>query len=154
MEKEQKLTTYRHTQEYEALVEECQAIITEGIWNYRVEKILAYGQLGERIFNDSIFKKYGKGNLAFLQAIAEDIGISYSDICRAIQFYEKFQIVSPEDAGWDSFREGKNISWSKIKRLYLPQEKRKECLHSNVKEIRRWQCTQCKKIFEYDPTKK
>ena len=150
MIKEQSLTTYRYSEEYEALVEECQAIITEGIWNSRVEKILAYGRLGERIFNDSVFKKYGKGNLAFLNAIAEDIGISYSDICRAIQFYEKFQIVSPDSENWSKLKEGKNISWSKIKSYYLPTGERKECKHVTEKVIF-WQCRKCKKLFKERP---
>lgn len=153
MEKTQDLTIYRHSEEYEALVEECQAIITEGIWNYRVEKILVYGRLGERIFNDSVFKKYGKGNLAFLESIAEDIGISYSDICRAIQFYEKFQIVSLDSENWDKFKEGKNISWNKIKSYYLPAGERKECKHITEKVIF-WKCRMCRKIFKEKPDEK
>ena len=147
------IVEYRHTDEYEALITECQAIITEGIWNYRVEKILAYGRLGERVSTDPLYKKYGKGNLAFLEGISEDVGISYSDICRAIQFYEKFQIVSPESAGWDKLKEGKNISWSKIKTFYLPAENKKECDHV-FEVLKVWRCKKCRKVFMVNPNEK
>jgi len=153
MEKDTALTVYRSSDEYEALVEECQAIITQRVKNFRLEKILMYGQLGERISDDSLFKKYGKGNLAFLQGVSEDVGISYSDICRAIQFYEKFEIVSPDSENWKKFKEGENISWNKIKIYYLPSGEKKECQHLTEKVVL-WRCVMCKKLFTEKPDEK
>ena len=151
MEEEQKIIT--HSDEYQALVEECQSIITERVWNFRMEKILMYGQLGERIITDLLYKKYSKGNVEFLEAIAKDVGIQYSEITRAIQFYEKFEVVAPDSEGWSKLKEGKNISWSKIKDLYLPEGDKKECKH-DFKEIKRWQCRLCKKISDVNPNAK
>jgi len=140
----------KQSDEYLALIEECQAIITEGVWNFRLEKILTYGRLGERITKDSFCKKFQRGNLKFLETVAEDIGISYSELCRAVQFYEKFEIVSPTCEGWSKFKEGKNISWSKIKILYLPDRKQEECKHS-FKRIEMWECRKCRKIVKEKP---
>ena len=148
-----KLVNYSISDEYEALVSECQAIITEGVFNERLERILTFGRLGERISQDPLFEKYGKGNLGFLKKISSDIGFSYSDICRAIQFYEKFKIVSPDSEGFSKFREGKNISWNKIKTFYLPEEGKKECEH-DFEPLQVWRCKMCKRISAVNPNEK
>lgn len=153
MEKIQTLTVYSNSDEYQALIEECQAIMTEGVWNFRTEKILTYGRIGERITEDSLFEKYGKGNLKFLETIAKDTGISYSEICRSVQFYQKFKIVSPDSESWNKFKEGKNISWNKIKSDYLPERKNKDCKH-DLEKVISWKCNICKKIFKEKPDEK
>ena len=144
------ITIYSHSDEYGALIEECQAIITEGVFNYRMERILTYGRLGERIVEDSLYKKYGKGNSDFLEGVSQDIGIGQSDLYRSIQFYEKFKIVSPDSENWSKFKEGKNISWSKIKINYLPSNEKKECNHK-LEEVIIWRCRMCKKLFMEKP---
>jgi len=145
MKSRQKLANLRLDSEYHALVEECKAIITERIFNARVEKILAYGQIGEALVSNSLYQKWGTGNLEFLRMVSRDTQISYSELCRAIQFYQKFGITSVEDSGWNRFKEGKNISWNKIKIYYLPSS-RKECQHEPV-EVSIVKCAKCGKIL-------
>ena len=134
---------YKTTDEYEALIEDCKAIVTERIFNARTEIILAHGQLGERIVNDPIYKKHGKGNQELIKQIARDMGVSWQEVYRSIQFYEKFKIVSPGAKQWDKFAEGKNISWKKIKTNYLPEGKSKphDCQWETIER-----CKICKKV--------
>ena len=141
--------SYRNTEPYQALVEECQAILVQRIKNSREEVILAYGQIGERIYCDPLYEKYEKGNQEFVKNLAEDIGISYSEAQRAIQFYRKFGIVSPDSENWSKFKEGENISWNKIKQLYLPSGKEE---HEHLWErIERWRCSICGSIRKEKP---
>ena len=122
MSKENKqLIKTEDNDQYWAIIEDCRAIITERIWRSRLEVILAHGEIGQRICNDQLYKKYGKGNQVFTKRLSNDIGISYSDACRSIQFYEKFKIVSLDGEPWNEFKEGKSITWDKIKKFYLPK---------------------------------
>jgi hypothetical protein len=111
------------------MVEDCRSILTERIFNARMERILCYGEIGERIVNDPFYEKYSKGNGKFLGDLAKDIGISASELARSIQFYKKFEIVSPDSENWIQFKEGKNISWAKIKKYYLPENPTQEEKH-------------------------
>ena len=113
-------------EEYQAVVEDCQHILTQRIKNSRQEVILAYGEVGERIVNSEIYKKYAKGNQQIVQDLAKDIGISYSEASRAIQFYQKFCGDSPvSETIINQFEEGENISWNKIKTKYLSDGEKK-----------------------------
>jgi hypothetical protein len=116
--------SYRRTQEYQELIEESKAIVVEHAFNIRMTVILGKGQLGERIVEDPLFKKHSKGNQKFLRDVADDIGISYSTLCRAVQFYEQYKITEPDSPGWQKINEGKDISWTKIKKEYLPSGER------------------------------
>ena len=138
---------YRQTDEYNSLIDDCKAIITERVFNARTEIILAHGQLGQRITTDPIYKKYGRGNQNLIKEIARDMGVSWQEIYRSIQFYEKFGIVSPTGESWGKFKEQKNISWNKIKMYYLPNgSHHKECQH-----VPAVLCRKCKKFLkEYE----
>lgn len=118
------LTVYRNSEQYTALVEESIAIFQERLKNSREELILGYGQLGERIANDPLYKDYGNGEL--IKTLAEDTRLSESTIYRAVQFYNQYHIVSPTSESWNKFEEGQNISWNKIKTKYLPEQPGKE----------------------------
>ncbi len=116
---------------YEHMVEDCKAIITERVYNSRVELITGYVEVGERIFNDENYKKHSRGNQEFVDKLFKDIGISKSEGYRCLQVYEKFfqgkDIVS---AVPETFPEGKNISWNKIIRYHLPEKsENEECNH-------------------------
>jgi len=145
--------SFLNTDEYEGLITDCCAIIVENIKISKMHKILAYGQLGERIVKDPLYKKYGKGSSAFLEAIADDVKISRSEIYRAIQFYEKFKIVSPDSENWSKFEEGENISWGRIKLRYLTALVHEDCKHT-FEKIDCWKCRKCKKIIDYNPNEK
>ena len=98
---------------YELLVDDCYAIITEGIFRSRWDLIETYHQLGERIVTDKNYQWNARGNGRTLAGLRESIGISESTIWRAIQFYEKYPDLS-------TVPEGKNISWNKLVHKYLP----------------------------------
>lgn len=106
---------------FSTLVSDCKDIITERVWASRTEIIIAHGEIGQRIVNDPLYKKYSKQNKDFLDKLARSIGISYSETCRSVQFYEKFKIISSSGDSWAKFKEGKNITWQKVKQEYLPQ---------------------------------
>lgn len=114
------LTTTLQDQEwYQALVEDCQSILTEGIWNYRLTLIKTYHLLGRRILEENNnFKRekiYGK---RIANTVGESLGTSRQTIGYAIQFAQKYPNL-------DELPEGKNISWHKIVRDYLPSPKGK-----------------------------
>lgn len=137
------MDNYRSTDEYDALIDDCKAIITERVFNARTEIILAHGQLGERIVKDPIYQKYSRGNHNLIKEIARDMGVSWQEVYRSIQFYEKYGIVSLAAKQWSKFDEGKNISWAKIKTNYLPEGKPAphDCQWETVER-----CKICKKI--------
>lgn len=107
---------------YQSIVEDCQAIITETVFISRQALIEGKHQVGERICADSNFKKIlgGRGKHSFLKQIIQDIGIGRSEGYSCVSFYEKFPKLS---TAMDSFKEQKNISWTKIKQNYLPEIK-------------------------------
>lgn len=120
---------------YDALVEECKAIITETLYRSRQELIEGKHALGERICNDPHFKKLQGNKSAVLQQIFKDIGVGNSEGYRCVQFYEKFPDLS---RGSEKFVEQKNISWEKIKKNYLPEDKekpQKQCFHKDTYTI-------------------
>lgn len=102
---------------YEALIEECKAIITETIFTSRWALVEGYHKLGERILeeNNNFERKkiYGE---KITTALSESLGTSTRTIERAILFAKKYPDL-------DKVPEGKNISWNKICTKYLPAPK-------------------------------
>lgn len=126
---------YQMSNEWNYLVEDCKAIISQRIKNSRMEVILAYAEIGNRIVEDPLYKKFGKGNQKFLSPLFKAIGISGSSGYFAIEFYEKFikkympdsKDVSNalETSMQENFLdEGDNISWFKIVNKYLSEPKK------------------------------
>lgn len=102
---------------YQELVDDCKGIVTEGVATSRWALIETYHQLGTRILqeNDNFerHKIYGK---SIAKRIAFETGQNQRTVERAIKFAKKFP-------GLDKLPEGKNISWSKIYKKYLPEPK-------------------------------
>jgi N6-adenosine-specific RNA methylase IME4 len=123
-----------NTEEYQYLIDDCRSIIGQRIKNSRMEVITAYAEVGERIVNDKLYKKSGKGNQIFLDKLFEDVGIGKTNGYYAINFYEKYFQGKVKDVstGVETImmanfeKEGENISWNKIKTLYLPEPKKTE----------------------------
>jgi hypothetical protein len=132
-------------EEYNALKEECEAIFKEHLFSSRQELIMAYSELGERIAEDPIYKKFSKGNRKLLNMLARDTNLGEQTIYKAVQFYEKYGLFTLTTGNWQEFEEGKNISWNKIKTKYLPEAKR-ECPCEELETITR--CKKCKKICQ------
>jgi hypothetical protein len=55
---------------YNALVEDCKAIITEAVFNSRWALVEGYHTLGERIVKDENYQEYAKGNKSSVQGLA------------------------------------------------------------------------------------
>lgn len=107
------------TEWYEALVEECQAIITEAIWNSRLFKIKGFHELGKTLVENVNFVAHAKGNKSLVQDLARNIGVGERNIYNAINCYKKYPDLN-------MLPEGKNISWNKIVTKYLPSAKKEE----------------------------
>ena len=111
------------TDQYQSLVEDCKAIITEGIFRSRQELIDAYKELGERIINDLLYKKNAKETQGkFIKQLISDIGKGQRTIYYAIQYVEKLE---DKELCMAVQSMGKNASWSKIKQL-LPEPKKEK----------------------------
>ena len=111
------MTNALTTDWYQALVIDCKSIVTERLYRSRQEVIEGWHEVGERIATDVNYRKHAHGNTEIKRQLAIDIGASVQTLYKAVQFYEKFPELS---AALQSFEEGKNISWRKITRLYLP----------------------------------
>ena len=123
--KNKEIIKIEETDWYKSIVDDCRAILTERVWNSRSELIIGYGEVGERIFTDKNYQKYGKGNRAFNNRLFRDIGIGERNGYYCLEFYEKFIYKKFGDVCTAvqslPVKEGKNISWNKIKILYLPK---------------------------------
>lgn len=102
---------------YQSLVDDCKAIVTERLWRSRQEVIEGWHEVGQRIATDANYKKFAHGNGETKKKLAADIGASVQTLYKAIQFYEQYPKLSH---ALQTFEEGKNISWRKITKLYLP----------------------------------
>jgi len=121
VEQKNKLENYKNTDEYKSLVEDSQAIITEGVFRSRQELIDTYKGLGKRIFTDPLYKKWGQNTQGeFMRELAQDIGSSLRVLYYAIQFYDK--LTNNLEFCTAVQKLGKNASWSKIRAL-LPKPK-------------------------------
>lgn len=102
---------------YEALVEECRAIITESVFSSRMALIEGNWELGKRIREDINFQKYAKDNHSSLQDLANNLNQSVRTLYYALQLFDKYPSL-------DKLPEGKNISMNKLITKYLPKDKK------------------------------
>lgn len=110
---------YKQDDRWQYLVEECHAIVGQRLKNARSEVISGYAELGCRVANDPLYKKYGKGNQGFINDLADEAKISPRSIYQAIQFYEKYLLGVRQEVVCNALQtlnweEGENISWHKI----------------------------------------
>lgn len=101
---------------YQALVEECRAIVVEAEFTARWALVEGYHTLGMRIVSDGHFEKYAKGNESFLTDLSRNLGLSYRTLYRAVEFARKFPNL-------EALPEGKNTSWNQVVTKYLPGPK-------------------------------
>ena len=106
---------------YQFLIEELRAIIIEAIFTSRIELIRGKWEAGRRIREENKnFERKEIYDKQIIENIAKDLRISEKEVYRWMQFYRKY----PEkdfDTVCQNLPEGKNISWSKLTRKYLPQ---------------------------------
>ena len=132
---------------FQALVDECKAIITETIFNHRDVLIQGYHTLGKTVATNEAYQKYAKDNKSSLQDLAKTVGISPRTLYYCVQVYEKYPDPS-------LLPEGKNLSWSKLITKYLPKHIESEGvktkpsyadLHEMIKDINYLMETEWKK---------
>lgn len=124
---------------YVALVEDCEAIITETVFSSRWALVDGYHKLGERIEEEKANCPIEK----LIQDLGQTLNKSRSTLWYSVQFYRKY----PE---LDAVPEGKNISWNKIITKYLPAQKEKHSCTSH-KKVDAWKCAECGKILLTEP---
>jgi hypothetical protein len=114
------ITLVKEEDWYKDLVDDCDAILTEGIFQSRWSLIETYHQLGRRILdeNDNLkrSKIYGKN---IITNLAKSLGQSEKTVYRSVAFAREYPSL-------DRLPDGKNISWNKIITQYLPGEKNKK----------------------------
>jgi hypothetical protein len=127
------------TEWYPALIEECEAIITESGEASRWALIDGYHQLGSRILEDRArFEKEGIDQEGFVKRISQSLGKNPRTIYKAIQLATEYR--KP-----DELPGGKNITWSKVcNRVLLGKSvDTDDCSHDNVVTWR--VCSDCHK---------
>ncbi|MBA7521662.1 hypothetical protein ES705_13773 [subsurface metagenome] len=113
----------REQEWYQELVDNCKTIIIERGYRARMEVIEGYHELGERIETDVNFKKWSNLRGEAIRQLANDIKIGVRTLYFAIQFHNKWPKLCN---AFQSFTEGKEISWFKIVNKYLPEPKGNE----------------------------
>ena len=133
---------------YPYFLEELKAIITETIYNSRVELIRGKWELGKAITEKmDLFKRAGYKEKV-VENIAKDLGVSAVGLYKCIQFYKKYPLQNFNQV-LEKLPEGKNISWYKICKNILPEpreekKEKEECMHEVLK------CKKCGKEFKRD----
>ena len=123
-------------EEYNYLVEECQAALVEGWKNWKEIQTRTMWNLGEIIFNHPVYKKHAKGNQEFVKRLARDIkggsemSLSDTTIYDCIGVYEKYSDVS-------TLLEtlGNQPTWSRAVKLLRPpkeEEKKPQCRNCKI----------------------
>lgn len=100
------------------LSEDIKSIAVETLIRSRSELIEGKWAIGERICNDQNFKKIAGSKDAVLKEIFKDSGIGERDGYYCVSFYGKYPDLR---TAMHSFAEGNNISWNKVKTLYLTE---------------------------------
>lgn len=103
---------------YEALVEDCKAIITEAVFVHNWALVEGYWHLGERIDQDIRSKPINKIQLF------QDLGKSISK-CSRTTFYDAHRVYR-KFPSLDLIPEGKKITWYRLVTHYLPETSAKE----------------------------
>ena len=103
---------------YQALIEDCAAVIVEGVFQSRWILIETYHLLGRRLLQEyDNFERAGIYGDHIIEMVADDLGKSERTIYRAVQFARKYPDLN-------TLPGGKNISWNKICNELLPEGKR------------------------------
>jgi hypothetical protein len=118
---------------YKAMVEDCQAVITEAVFTSNWTLVEGYHKLGQRISEEKAnFDKAGLYGQKITTQVSVSLNKSIRTIERAVQFYEKYPDLQ-------LLPDGKNVTWHKVVNKYLPKTttvKDKELPDNAVLEIK------------------
>jgi len=148
------LITLNQLDWYQALCEECRAIITETMFNSRIEMLKGKWELGKRVMEEELnFQRAGYGE-KMVEVLAKDLEMSAVHLWKCIQFYKKFPQQNFDEVV-NELPESKNISWYKVYTQYLPKHIDEEEKERRLEEIQQQcnhsmlRCPKCKKEFRY-----
>ena len=105
----------------ESIIEDCHAIVVERRFNASMEVIEGKWEIGKRIVKDSNYQKYLKGSGKLISELAQDIGLSQSDLYDCIKIYEMFDKFSNVLETFD-----KTVTWFKVRQKYLGKRDEKK----------------------------
>lgn len=135
------LTRANNDDWYNALIEECKAIITETEFTARWALVEGYHHLGKRILEDNDnFERQKIYGQEIVSRVTESLEVSSRTIWRAIQFAKKY----PE---LDQVPGGKAVSWRRVCNELLPSNKSKEIDTERLLEDGTVTCPRCQ--FEF-----
>lgn len=108
--------------EYETLIEDCRAIITEHVFSSRWSLVEGYHLLGKRL------REEDASVTSNVKQLAKDLEVSERTIWTAVQFFDHYPDIN-------SLPDGKNISMNKVK-LLLRGEKEPASIDFEEKAIK------------------
>jgi hypothetical protein len=109
------------------MVEDVQATWTEAVFTSRWALVEGYHLVGERLRQEDKHAPMAE----LVNRCALDMGVSERKLWYAVQFYDKFPDLNKLPGG-------KNVSWTKIRREYLPEETKPK------EEVSTITCPKCK----------
>jgi len=111
---------------YESLVEDCDCLVTEGIFNHHLTLIVTYHHVGRRIALDKeSIKESGWSMNEVVQHVAKDINRSPRMVRYAIKLFDRFPDLS-------LLPEGKNVTMRKVINEYLTDGEKKDQSPSKI----------------------
>ena len=108
------VVTAASEEEYAALAEECQAILTERGFNARSETILARWELGEAVLNSPWYSRHSRDHGAALARLGADVGLSARNVYYCLQFARAYPTFKAAGLA-PTLQAGKEITWTDIR---------------------------------------
>jgi len=142
---------------YNYFIEELRSIVIESIRVSREEVIKGKWEMGKRIVQEEMNFEKGVYGERTIKTIAKDLHTSPIGIYKVIQFYKKYPKERFEDV-MEELPFGNNISWHKIIKFVLPEEREEEDEERKIEEEQNEencshpivQCKKCNKSFTFE----
>lgn len=115
---------------YEAMIEECRDLITEGVFLARWTVLKMYHALGRRILEEEKnFAQLGLTPADSVQRVAQSLGKSRRTLQYAVQFAREYPKI-------DALPGGKNISWHKVcNKVLAGKDPDEKCEHKKMELV-------------------
>ncbi len=99
---------------YQALLEDCQAIIVERGFRARMEVVEGKWDIGKRIYEDNNqMNRHQIYGARIIENLSRDLGVSTSSLFSCVQFFKKFPVEDFDEVVY-RLPGGKEASWSKV----------------------------------------
>jgi hypothetical protein len=126
---------------FQAMVEECSAIIVEAVHNSHWDLVEGYHTLGKRILEENQnFERREIYGDKIVSVVAKALRKSTRTVYNAIQAAKLYPDIN-------SLPEGKAITWSKLCKNYLSKDAF-DCKHDACEEVVKTVCSHCKRTMD------